>query len=268
MEALDFPRMDAPRRLTRSWSALPAWLPVPGMGALAVNAFVLKGAESMLVDTGLAALREPFLTALGGEIDLGDLRWIWLSHTDADHTGNLAAVLERAPRAKVVTTFLGAGKLALAGFDTSRVHLIEEGTEMKIGGHRLVALRPPYYDAPESLGFLDLREQALFAVDSFGALLPRPIEALGDLGHDALAAGLATWSAIDAPWLAVADRGYLDRALRSLADLEPALILSGHLPPARANEVEDLVALARDTLVREPIAAPAPAVLEKLLSAA
>ena len=33
----------------------------------------------------------------------------WLSHTDADHIGNLVAVLERAPRAQVVTNFLGMG---------------------------------------------------------------------------------------------------------------------------------------------------------------
>lgn len=266
MEVLDFPRMEAPQRLSPSWSALPAWLPVPGMGALAVNAFVLKGAEPMLVDTGLAALRDPFLAALASEIDLDDLRWIWLSHTDADHIGNLAAVLERAPRAKIVTTFLGAGKLGLAGFDTSRLHLVEEGAEMEIGGHRLRTLRPPYYDAPESLGFLDVSERALFAVDSFGALLPGPVEALADVGHEALGAGLATWSAIDAPWLAVADRGYLDRALTSLASLEPAMVLSGHLPPSHASEVKDLIAVTRDALVREPITAPV--VFEELLPAA
>ncbi len=30
-------------------------------------------------------------------LDLRDLRWIWLTHIDADHIGNLRAVLDAAP---------------------------------------------------------------------------------------------------------------------------------------------------------------------------
>src|SRR5690606_38824122 len=100
MAALETPIMLDAQRLTASWTVLPSFLPVPGMGALAVNAFLFKGSEPMLVDTGLAALSEMFLERLAQEIDLEDLRWIFLSHTDADHIGNLQRVMERAPNAK------------------------------------------------------------------------------------------------------------------------------------------------------------------------
>jgi flavorubredoxin len=49
---------------------------------------------------------------LSGTIDPADVRWIWLTHPDRDHTGGLYDLLEAAPQARVVTTFLGVGILS------------------------------------------------------------------------------------------------------------------------------------------------------------
>jgi len=49
---------------------------------------------------------------LSGTIDPADVRWIWLTHPDRDHTGGLYDLLEAAPQASEVTTFLGAGILS------------------------------------------------------------------------------------------------------------------------------------------------------------
>lgn len=49
---------------------LPSRLPVPGLGTLPVNAFLLKGPEPMLVDTGLAALGNEVFSSLAPEIDV------------------------------------------------------------------------------------------------------------------------------------------------------------------------------------------------------
>lgn len=221
------------RRVTSTWTVLPAWLPVPGMGVLPVNSFLLKGSEPVLVDTGLAALGEAYMESLVDEIDPGDLRWIWLSHMDPDHVGNLERVLERAPDAGIVTNFLGAGKMELAGLDVSRVSMLEPGTVFEAADHRLVPLRPPYYDAPETIGFFDEKERILFAADSFGALLPDAAEEAGDIGDEKLREGLVSWSSIDAPWLASTDKDGLGRTLSAIERLDPDALLSGHLPVAR-----------------------------------
>lgn len=104
MKPIHAPIQMAPRRVTNGWTVLPAWLPVPGLGALPVNAFLLKGPEPMLVDTGLAALSDDFAARLAEAIDPDTIRWIWLSHTDADHIGNLDRILDLAPKARVVTS--------------------------------------------------------------------------------------------------------------------------------------------------------------------
>ncbi|WOF42262.1 MBL fold metallo-hydrolase [Sphingopyxis indica] len=232
------------------WSSLTGWLPVAGQGMLAVNAFLLRGREPVLIDTGLAALREPMLDLIDEAVGLAKLRWIWLSHADADHAGNLAAILERAPGATLVTNFLGAGKLDMAGIRPDRLRLVIPGESLRIGAMRLIALRPPYYDAPESMGFFDSNSRTLFAVDSFGALLPRVCARLAEVDPPALSDGLAAWSAIDAPWLADVEPCRLAEALARLRRLDATRLLSGHLPAATGeDEVLHLLDLARRALV-------------------
>ena len=47
---------------------------VPGFGNLAINAFVLHGAEPVLVDTGAVVESDEFMAALRTVIDPADLR--------------------------------------------------------------------------------------------------------------------------------------------------------------------------------------------------
>ena len=66
---------------------------IPGLGVLPVNPFLLKVRQPVLVDTGMAPSCGAMLDALGGLLDPADLRWIWLTHPDRDHTGALYELL-------------------------------------------------------------------------------------------------------------------------------------------------------------------------------
>lgn len=224
------PMMMPPLTIGSDWTAFQAFLPIPGLGALAVNTFLLKSAEPVLVDTGPALMGDAFVDALTSVIDPQDLRWIWLSHTDADHIGNLMRILDLAPNAKLATSFLAVAKMGLMGLDVNRLHVLQPGESLPVGDRDLVPVRPPYFDAPETLGFLETKHRVLYAGDCFGALLPHPVERLSAVDTADLEQGLATWSAIDAPWLAQADRTALSACLDDVAALAPEIILSAHLP--------------------------------------
>ena len=73
---------------------IAAHFPIPGAGFLPVNAFVIKAKEPILIDTGMGIDSDAFMQALESIIDLKDLRWIWLTHDDADHTGSILKILE------------------------------------------------------------------------------------------------------------------------------------------------------------------------------
>ena len=231
MSHLDHPLMKSPVPMAGGWTLLPSFMPVPGMGVLAVNSFVLPGPEPLLIDSGLAVLSGDWLAALKQVIDPAALRWVWVSHADADHVGNLALLLKLAPRATVLTNFLGMGKLAMLGFDPARMQIIAPDQPILIGGRRLIPVRPPYYDAPETLGLYDAEASVLFTVDCFGAVLPEPVERAEDIGMQNLSGGMIQWSAIDAPWLGQVDKAVMESTLDAFARLSPAAIFSSHLPP-------------------------------------
>lgn len=229
---MDQPAFLPTRSVGPDTEILPSYVPLPGLGMLPVNAFLIRSREPVLVDTGLAALRDDFMRALHALIDPADLRWIWLTHIDADHVGNLRAVLEQAPQARIVTNYLGVGKLGLQQMPLDRTYLLNPGQTLAVGDRELLAHRPPTYDAPETQGLLDTRTRFLFSSDCFGAIMQRPAESASSIPAAELREGLTTWASIDAPWLAHVDPIHLRAAFQALRHLRPNALLGSHLPPA------------------------------------
>lgn len=225
--------MEKPLHISPTVSALPSYVPIPGLGMLPVNAYVVKSTAPVLIDTGLHADTNEFMAALRTVIDPRDLRWIWLTHVDQDHVGSLRRLLEEAPRAKVVTNFLGLGKLGLvAPPPLDRLHLLNPGQSIDAGDRTLFAVAPPTYDAPETMGVYDEKSRTFFSSDCFGALLQKPADNVEAVAPDALLEGQTLWATIDSPWLRHTSERWLADALSELRRMEPQTILSSHLPPA------------------------------------
>lgn len=261
---MDLPAMLDPIQLDESTYILPAYVPVPGFGILPVNASVIRGDEPVLVDTGLTALRGEFLEKLQQAVDPASLRWIWITHMDPDHVGNLEAVLELAPKARVVTTFLGMGKLGLLGLPQDRVYLLNPGQTLHLEDRSLTCLRPPTYDAPETTALFDRATGTYFSADAFGALLEAPAQFAAELSPGMLADGLTTWARVDSPWLHWVDPSALRRAFQRIRELAPTWIVSSHLPPAQGFE-ERFFEYLEATRVSEPFEGPDQAALEVMM---
>src|SRR4051812_38803017 len=67
-----------------------------------VNSMVITGTEPIIVDCGPAVTRETWLDTTFSIVDPADVRWIYLSHDDHDHVGNLLQVLDLCPQATLV----------------------------------------------------------------------------------------------------------------------------------------------------------------------
>jgi len=262
---MNTPTMFETRRVAPDIDLLAAYMPVPGYGVIPINAYVIHGPEPVLVDTGLAALRAEFLAALAGVVDPAALRWIWITHTDADHVGNLQAVLERAPDARVVTTYLGMGKMGMLGLPVERAYLLNPGQSLAPDGRRLEAVVPPSYDAPETTGLYDARTGALFSADCFGALLAEPAESVDAIAAEALREGMVGWAAVDAPWLALVNDKAMATATAEVRRLQPEVVLSSHLPPARGI-ADTLLAHLDEARGAPRFEGPDQAALERMLA--
>jgi flavorubredoxin len=257
-------------RVGRDISVLNDSVEVPGVGFLAINGFVLHAAEPVVVDTGLSLPDRGFMDALGSVIDPQDVRWIWLTHPDRDHTGALFDLLDSAPQARVVTTFLGAGIMSMAQpLPMNRVYFLNPGQSLDVGDRRLTAFRPPLFDSPATVGFYDDRTRACFSSDCFGAALPSVELATSDNAEDVprdhLRAAQLLWATVDSPWVHTVDPAKYGATIQPVRAMNPEVILSTHLPPAtgRVPEFLEMLGAAPDA---GPFVGPDQRALEELLA--
>jgi len=259
--------MFEPQTVAPDTISLTSYLPVPGMGVLPINAFVIRAAEPVLVDTGLAGLRGEFLGALESVIDPSELRWIWLTHADVDHTGNLQQVLDLAPQARVVTSFVGMAKLGLSQFPLERCYLLNPGQELDVGDRKLLGVSPPTFDAPETTGLFDAKQRTLFSADSFGALMDEPAESANGIEAGTLREGMVAWACVDAPWLGMVGEAPFRAVLDTIGRLDAATVLSSHLPAA--TDLKDTLLGNLDAARGAPrFVGPDQAGLEEMMAAA
>jgi flavorubredoxin len=253
---MDKPTMFEPYQVAPDTHVLPSYFPIPGLGIIPVNAFVIKATQPILVDTGLVPLSDEFMEKLSSVVNPENLKWLWLTHTDQDHIGSLQQVLERAPGLRVITTFLGLGKMSLfRPLPPERVYLLNPGQSIKAGEHTLTAFKPPIFDAPETTGFYDSKSAAFFSADCFGALMQEPAESAADIGAEKLREGLVAWATVDTPWLHMVDKNPFAECLNRVHSLSPKVILSHHLPVAH-DMTADLLKYLAEVPATKPFVGP------------
>ncbi|MHB8872979.1 MAG: oxygen-binding di-iron domain-containing protein [Myxococcaceae bacterium] len=245
--------MEKPYEIQSDIHVFPAYVPVPAIGLLPVNGFLVRAAQPYLVDTGLPMDAEAYVHAVEDVIDPTDLKWIYLTHTDPDHIGALVALLDRAPGAKIITTLVAFAKLqiGLRPLPPDRVVLLNPGERLNLGDRALSVMRPPLFDAPETTMVHDSRLDALFSADAFGGPLDEPAALANELPDARLEPSQLLWASVDAPWIHYVDRRRFGAYLAEIQELDPAWVFSSHLPPARRMAKT----LCR-TLYKAPDAAP------------
>ena len=258
--------MEKPYQLTENIEILPSFFPIPGMGFLAVNAFVIKSSEPVLIDTGMGIDSPEFMKSLESIIDPRELRWIWLTHDDADHTGSLEKILQAAPNAR-----LAANSLAVLRTSTSwpvpmdRVYWLNPGDTLNAGNHELVAVRPPIFDNPTTIGAYDKKSEAFFSADFLGAIIPSPAKDIQDVAETDLAQGMISWASADSPWIHLVASGKFSKELDKIRRIDPERIFSAHLPPA-FGKAKQLLEILDNLPDSTPFVTPDQTALEQILS--
>jgi flavorubredoxin len=232
----------------------------PAFGAplsVNLNSLVIRGAEPVIVDTGPISNRAAWLADVTSIVDPADVVWIFLSHDDEDHTGNLAQILELCPAATLVTSWAATERMACS-FDIppSRMRWVDDGGTLDAGDRVLHALRPPVYDSPTTRALHDPTTGVLWASDAFATPMPaEPVDRAEELPPPMWAEGMAMFHhhAL-APWLSLVDRAAYAAEVAELRSLGPEVVVGAHTPVIAGAAV----ATAFDHLAAMPDVTPPP----------
>ena len=242
--------------------------PNPLPGYIYFNSFVILGREPVLIDTHTVAHRAEYLKAVWSIVEPKDVRWIYLTHDDRDHAGNLMQVLAACTKARLVTNAIGVARLNEEyDFRMSRVNFLNHGETLTVHDRTLVAVRPPLFDSPATNAIYDPKSGVLFAADSFGAYVPAPAEEVGDIPAQDYAQGFYTLNRTFFPWFELIDPAKFEKFVGAIRVLQPRTIVGCHGPAAR-NRTDQMLKLMLDitTLPRVPM--PTQHDLERMLALA
>ncbi len=227
--------------ITAETTMFTSVVPIPTIGNLAVNSYLIRGEQPTLVDTGITPEVPEFDVELRDLIEPSDIRWIVVTHADRDHVGALVRLLTEAPKATVVTSFVTFGIMSIGSepIPPERAFLVREGSTLDIGDRTLRAMRPPMFDNPGTLAFFDPKQNILFSADCFGAPFTTAEAALAEdvatIPDDELAPAQLLWGSVDSPWAHfVEESRFADNLNRFLQD-RPDKVLGSHLPPIHGD---------------------------------
>ncbi len=222
-----------------------------------VNSLLILGEEPVVVDTSIRSNRHAWLADLTGLVDPADVRWVFLSHDDEDHTGNLTQVLELCPNATLVTTWAATERMS-GSFSAppERLRWVHDGDSLDVGDRTLRAFRPPVYDSPTTRALFDETRGVLWASDAFATPMPSdPVERVTDLPVPMWAEGMAMFHHhVLCPWLSVVDRDVYRSQVERIRDMAPTTIVACHTPIIDG----DAIGAALDNLEALPDVTPPP----------
>jgi flavorubredoxin len=234
-----------------------------------LNSLVILGGEPMIVDTGTVANRDQWREDVFSLVDPEDVQWIFLSHDDVDHAGNLHETLAACPNAQLVCSWAMVERHTNCfDFPLPRCRWVTDGESLDIGDRTLLALRPPVFDSPTTRGLFDPTTGVYWAVDSFATPLPDPRLAVADLDPEFWDSGLALFAlGAVSPWLSLVDETKYAQHVDRVQRLEITTIACCHSPVIEGPFIERAFARVRQLPSHPPLVLPDQSVLNQIVAA-
>lgn len=201
------------------------------------NSYVVKGSEKVaLFETVKVTFFEDYLEKLKElDIDITKIDYIVVDHTEPDHAGSVAKILELSPKAKVVGTPIAIKfmkQIANKEFDYIAVG---DGDSISLGNKTLKFISAPMLHWPDSMYTYIEEDKMLITCDSFGShyCLDSVFNDKIDNKANYMEALRYYYDCIMGPF-----KPYVLKAIDKIKNLEIETICPGHGPVLVENPLE------------------------------
>ncbi len=234
-----------------------------------LNSLVILGQEPVIVDTGTPANRAQWLRDVFALVEPQDVRWVFLSHDDVDHSGNLDQVMDACPNATLVCNWaLVERHTNCFNFPLERCRWIMHDESFSVGDRVLHALRPPVFDSPTTRGLFDPTTGVYWAVDTFATPLPDAGMGIADLDPEFWRFGMTMFAfGAVSPWLSMLDADKYGRFIDRVQSLEATTIAACHTPVIEGPFIDQAFEWARQLPTAEAPPLPDQTALEQIVAA-
>ena len=236
--------------------------------AVHMNSMLIRGAQPVVVDTGVPDNADRFFEDLFGLVDPADVRWVFVSHDDIDHYGNVGELMRLCPDATLVTSWFLCERLG-SELDVAptRWRWLGDGETLDVGDRTLSAIRPPLYDSPTTRGLFDPVTGVYWGSDCYACPVSTGTEFVDDLDPDEWAGGTGVFARWNSPWVDLVDADRYAAQCRRIEELPLRAIASTHGPTIGASDLARAHEIIRSapTLATPP--QPGQADLDAMLAA-
>ena len=134
------------------------------------NSYLLKGSDGIaLFETVKEKFFDEHLDKIRSIVNLEDINYVVVNHTEPDHAGSVEKILEYAPNATVVGSTLAIKYLSEIINNPFKSKVVKDGETLSLGNKTLKFISAPQLHWPDTMYTYVIEDETLITCDSFGA---------------------------------------------------------------------------------------------------
>ena len=138
------------------------------------NAYLLTGEKNVLIETVHLDYWDEFVSNVEEVLPLEQVDYLIMNHTEPDHSGSVARLLERCPNLTVLCTTSAKKFLTAIANRALPCRVVKDGDTLDLGNKVLHFLTAPLLHWPDSMFTWDPVDRTLFTCDFLGAHVCEP----------------------------------------------------------------------------------------------
>ncbi|WP_242964947.1 FprA family A-type flavoprotein [Scatolibacter rhodanostii] len=192
------------------------------------NAYTIVGSEkTALIETAKEVFVEDYIREVQELVGANKVDYIIVNHTEPDHSGSIARLLDLNPEIEIIGTTAALSNLKEILNRSFKSRVAKEGDEISLGDKTLRFIMAPNLHWPDTMFTYIPEEKMLFTCDSFGAHYGTESVLRSEVKdeetyYDALK---YYFDVILSPFIP-----FMRKAMAKIADLEIDMICTGHGP--------------------------------------